>query len=443
VNVNAIWRQGDIAGQSMSLMLQRKSNRIPLLVITVWLAAASTVSPQVLYQVTNMNTEFLEGGLQYSPDGSRVAICYKFSTGDAGRMALLNLQTGTPFNILYSNSPDSGAHSFCWEPDGTHLLISMMRSATRDYDLYRGSIFGGQLENITNTPNQSEFWPKYSHNGNWLAYSASVSGIPGVQVRLKNTLTGQDTMIYSWAPTQFGDYSWCPNDTAMTFNTYPPAQWLYLCSPMPAGNPHFVLVGRQTSFAPDTPYLIFNKIYIDSTSGILRDSSDFWIYQYDTAMSPQNPSNFTRSYGEISGMKTDPDWYPGTNVNALIFLKKHRAGNIWLGDVWMLWDFPLDVPDLPAVIPFQYRVGMAYPNPFNATTTIPLTLERAVPVRWELYNLLGQRVLQESPGTLTPGLHRISVDGNRLASGNYWMVVTIGNTETSAQREIRRLVLLK
>jgi hypothetical protein len=61
-----------------------------------------------------------------------------------------------------------------------------------------------------------------------------------------------------------------------------------------------------------------------------------------------------------------------------------------------------------------------------------------MPVRWEMYNILGQRIFQMSPGTLTPGLHRIVVQGDNLASGNYWVVISYGQ-----RKEVRKLVLMK
>jgi len=425
--------------------------RLPTGILTSTLTAAIILtatlgSGEVLFQITDINAEFMDGGLQYSPDGSQIAVCYKFFIGDVGRMALLDIQTGTPLNILYSNFPDSGVHSFCWEPDGSHFLMSMKQAQSRYADLYRGSIYGGQLENITNTPNQSESWPKYSHDGNWLAYSASILGGSESSIRLKNCTTGQDTLIYSWPPFSFGDYSWCSDDTALVIERShsPTAQkQLYYYYPIPNGTLYLSFAGSDPSFSPSGQDIVFNTYYTDQISGAILDSSDIWVFFAELEQGINNPRNITISYNEIAGLKTDPDWFPSSEFISFIFLKKHRVGGILRGDVWMLWDLDMGISDQPAAAPSQFAVGQAYPNPFNAATVVPLQLERSGQVRWELYNLLGQRILQESPGALTQGMHRIVLDGNGLASGNYWIVVYFGDDGQFRQTQARKLVLVK
>jgi len=416
------------------------------IVVAVVLLTAGQGSGEVLFQITDINAEFMDGGLQYSHDGSRIAICYKFFAGDVGRMALLDIQSGTPLNILYSNFPDSGVHSFCWEPDGTHFLMSMKRSQSIYSDLYRGSIYGGALENITNTLTQSESWPKYSHDGNWLVYSSSSVGGAESSIRLKNCETGQDTLIFSWPPYSFGDFAWCADDTAVVIERShsPTGQGqLYYYYPIPNGTMYLSFAGSDPSFSPSGQDIVFNTYYTDPISGAVLDSSDFWIFFPELEQGVNNPRNITVAYNEIVGLKTDPDWFPSTEFTTFIFLKKHRAGEILRGDVWMLWDLDMGTSNRPDIVPLQFGVGPAFPNPFNSFTVLPLRLERSARVRWELYNVLGQRILQGSAGTMTPGIHRITVNGDGLTSGNYWIVVYFGVGGLSDQSQIRRLVLVK
>ena len=55
------------------------------------------------------------------------------------------------------------------------------------------------------------------------------------------------------------------------------------------------------------------------------------------------------------------------------------------------------------VIMPQFILHPCYPNPFNPTTTIPFTLDRALPVRVVVYNGLGQCVVTLIDGRMLPG----------------------------------------
>ena len=77
------------------------------------------------------------------------------------------------------------------------------------------------------------------------------------------------------------------------------------------------------------------------------------------------------------------------------------------------------VADRPRFTPCVFALGQNYPNPFNAVTTIPFTLERALPVRVVVYNQLGQRVETLFEGELNRGEHLIRWEAGGMASGIY------------------------
>ena len=74
-----------------------------------------------------------------------------------------------------------------------------------------------------------------------------------------------------------------------------------------------------------------------------------------------------------------------------------------------------------------------YPNPFNTTTRIALTVEVTAPAALRIYNLLGQRVRTLVEGEwLSPGAHAFEWDaaddaGRRVASGVYYLLVELGD----------------
>ncbi len=403
---------------------------VVLVTIVCLILVPYNASGEYLIQLTHENLEFLDGGLQYSPDGSQIAVSYRRFPGDIGHIGLLDIQHGVPLEVLYSNTPDSGVHSFCWDPDGSHFLLSMKDAYWEHWDLYRGFIYGGELENITNTPNRSEQWPMYRHDGNWLVYSITDDSTIGMDIALRNVQTQWDSIIYI-GPFDQKDFNWFADDTMFAYeSSLGNTSNLYYYS-LSADTSTQSLLGQDPCLSPTGIDLLWS-LYISSPP-----SSDLFVYFQQLEYGPYNPINMTQAYSQLDGRVTDPDWHPTYETPTVIFLHKREQGGRWLGDVWMLWDC-MPVLEEPEVVPLRYHVGQPYPNPFNAVTTLPLEITTFSFVKWGLYNTLGQRVIQVTPGTLHAGMHRIVIDGDNLASGNYWVVVNV-----DGDAEVRKLILLK
>jgi len=101
-----------------------------------------------------------------------------------------------------------------------------------------------------------------------------------------------------------------------------------------------------------------------------------------------------------------------------------------------------DVPEGRPGIPEAFSLGHAYPNPFNAAVTLPISLASSGRVELSLVNLLGRRVLHRTV-VLTAGRHRLTLDARQgtlagVSSGVYLLRV-------QAQGSVRsqKLILLK
>jgi beta-N-acetylhexosaminidase len=72
-----------------------------------------------------------------------------------------------------------------------------------------------------------------------------------------------------------------------------------------------------------------------------------------------------------------------------------------------------------------------YPNPFNPSTTLSVSLTDHRNVNILIVNPLGQTVQQVSNGNLQAGVHTFRIDGSSLASGIYFVIVqTDGNVKS-------------
>ncbi len=104
---------------------------------------------------------------------------------------------------------------------------------------------------------------------------------------------------------------------------------------------------------------------------------------------------------------------------------------------WILdggWFENETAPDIPA----DYTLNEAYPNPFNATTTISYNLPIAGNVKLQVYNLLGQRVAVLVDGNLDSGEHTVTWDASDYSSGVYFYKLIVGDKMFT-----KRMTLLK
>ena len=94
-------------------------------------------------------------------------------------------------------------------------------------------------------------------------------------------------------------------------------------------------------------------------------------------------------------------------------------------------------------IPESIQLSRNYPDPFNAETTIDYALPGTANVLLEVYNILGQRIKvlvneTQSPGYKTIMWNSTNDAGNEVASGIYFLQLTIGE-----QRLVGKMTLQK
>lgn len=98
---------------------------------------------------------------------------------------------------------------------------------------------------------------------------------------------------------------------------------------------------------------------------------------------------------------------------------------------------PLAAGDDP-VIPSEFKLSEAYPNPFNPNTHIDLNLPAASALNIDVYNSLGQRVVTLFSGFAVAGTHTFAIDGASWASGLYFVKATALGHDV-----FKKIVLLK
>ncbi len=90
------------------------------------------------------------------------------------------------------------------------------------------------------------------------------------------------------------------------------------------------------------------------------------------------------------------------------------------------------------VVPFEFAVLPAFPNPFNHHTTIQFTLPNRSDVSVEIFDVRGRKVSRQIYPEYNAGHHTISIDGQRWASGTYFLHFSAGNF-----KETKRIILIR
>ena len=75
--------------------------------------------------------------------------------------------------------------------------------------------------------------------------------------------------------------------------------------------------------------------------------------------------------------------------------------------------------DLPLATSFS--ISEAYPNPFNPTTTMTLTMPVSGEMQVDVYDLLGQSVAILTSGYKDAGIYNLTWDASDAASGMYFV----------------------
>jgi len=89
-------------------------------------------------------------------------------------------------------------------------------------------------------------------------------------------------------------------------------------------------------------------------------------------------------------------------------------------------------------LPADARLSSIYPNPFNNSSTVAFTVSTSEEIELALYDVLGRQVAILAHGSFSPGEHRLTLSGDGLSTGLYFVRLT-GSHST----ESRAAILLK
>ena len=101
------------------------------------------------------------------------------------------------------------------------------------------------------------------------------------------------------------------------------------------------------------------------------------------------------------------------------------------------------VEEISSKIPDNYALSQNYPNPFNPSTTINFALKVTSQVSINIYNSLGQRVVNLVNGSFSAGFKSIKFNASNLASGIYIYRIIATGIDGSQFLQAKKMILMK
>jgi hypothetical protein len=151
---------------------------------------------------------------------------------------------------------------------------------------------------------------------------------------------------------------------------------------------------------------------------------------------------FKRAY---AGTDNDFEVVPGSSVEFTHEIFDNTGGG-HINDGWDATIYELDFSQIVTSIdnsfsqslPSDFSLKQNYPNPFNPSTTIEFKIAKNGFVSLNVFDVMGQKVVNLVDKEMIPGTFQVVFDGQNLASGIYFYNITVENFS-----QTQKMILMK
>ncbi|HEY9164531.1 MAG TPA: LamG-like jellyroll fold domain-containing protein [Candidatus Kryptonia bacterium] len=288
------------------------------------------------------------------------------------------------------------------------------------------------------TKRSSLVWGLYAYGTNTATYSMNYPGINGITNQATLFLLGRSAADGSWSNlTEFYTQSTLLHDfesSSTSLTSVSPSKQFALG----AGNDNSLAV-QLSSYQATTDvgsvtltWKTASEADIAGFNILRRDPAKAEFVQVASYLSDASlKSNGTVSRGGAYQF-TDAKVKSGSTYDYRIQSVTLEGAQVDLNTITVTVDLPK-----------SYALYQNYPNPFNPTTTVRFDLKEASTVTLEIYNVLGQRVMEQEYGTMSAGRYDESISMGRFSSGVYYYRISAVGNDGQKFTSVKKLVLMK
>jgi len=157
-------------------------------------------------------------------------------------------------------------------------------------------------------------------------------------------------------------------------------------------------------------------------------------HQFVPPFAPAGMYTYKGMIGDYPGTILAEDMFDFSKTENRVF-SMHDLGWAVFGD----WTMDKTPATRLSELPSSYEVGAIHPNPFNATTTVSISLPKDSDLHLSVYNLNGQLVEILTTGWKSAGFHQFEFNADGLSAGIYFIHASVPGEWTS----VRKVILLK
>jgi Concanavalin A-like lectin/glucanases superfamily/Secretion system C-terminal sorting domain/Low-density lipoprotein receptor repeat class B len=341
-------------------------------------------------------------------------------------------------------SYDADAAADSVGPAGANISVTIL-SHPDSLDFIGAYAYGSPSTSITSeafpagiTSRSSLVWGLYGYGQDTAVYSLSYSGIAGITNESTLHLLSRSAADIPWtdATGSFTHSSLLHNFTSTTTALDSAAPSVQLAV---AGGSDNSLAVQLSSLRATTD--------VNSVTLTWQTASEAGISGFNVLRKEPGRADFS-----VIGSYTNDDSLRGTGTStqgrAYDFTDyKITSGSTYTYEIQSV-STSGNTENLSTILvtvnaPRSYALYQNYPNPFNPSTTIRFDLKEASNVTLAIYNVLGQKVLERSYGTMNSGRYNEDINLGQYASGVYYYTILATGIDGQSFRSTKKLMMLK
>jgi hypothetical protein len=187
------------------------------------------------------------------------------------------------------------------------------------------------------------------------------------------------------------------------------------------------------------PLVVSNGVLLKFGTATEVSNYGFDIERADTSM------NFSAiGFVEGSGNSNSPKDYEYldtlVDTTSIVYYRLKQidfVGSFEYSDTVMV-DFLSSVEMTDNIVPEEFYLSNAYPNPFNPSTKIDFKIPQTADVKLEIFTLDGEFLKEINSTGLKPGSYSVNLTLDDFASGTYLVRLVTGNYSST-----KKIILLK